>query len=124
MASERPLFSSSLSDRYKILQKIFKYSISANISDIHLLERGTWKQFISLKGEHTQTATIVSWSPNGKYLASSGLDFQVLIWNLTSKQVISRIKCDQELSGIRWSPTTNMIALVCNISVFVFYFKE
>ena len=51
---------------------------------VHVLERGTWEAQTRLQGSHTKEVTMASWSPNGRYLCSAGLDKQLFLWDLSS----------------------------------------
>lgn len=55
---------------------------------------------------------VVAFSPNGRYLATTGLDNQVMIWDLSSKETIHRCKTENVISGLAWNPKANTLAMV------------
>ena len=61
---------------------------------VHVLERGTWERQTLLQGSHTKEVTMASWSANGRYLCSAGLDKQVFLWDLSSAESLDRYKCE------------------------------
>ncbi|KIY99401.1 chromosome transmission fidelity protein 4 [Monoraphidium neglectum] len=48
--------------------------------DVALLERLSWKAVQYLGGAHTGDVNTLAFSPNGVYLATGGLDKQVVVW--------------------------------------------
>lgn len=107
--------------------------IILNALDIKVLDRDTWKVSYILKDGHSKPVSLIAWSPNGNYLASSGtfstrnsthpstiqlefnlkgLDNQVLIWDTTSKVSLHKHKHDVFMSGMSWSPKANALALI------------
>ena len=61
-------------------------------SGVQLLERGTWEVQTELRKQHTSEVCHVSWSANGRYLCSAGLDKQIFLWDLSSGESIDRHK--------------------------------
>ncbi|KAI7826804.1 hypothetical protein BX661DRAFT_198815 [Kickxella alabastrina] len=57
------------------------FAIPGADNSIKLVERNTWEPSVSLGGKHTKMITSVSWSSNSRYLASVGLDCQVVVWD-------------------------------------------
>lgn len=80
--------------------------------DITILKRDDWTVDRVLKEGHNDVASIVVWSPNGKYLASVGLEKQVLIWDLSTNETLNYYKHDTFISSISWSFTENALAIV------------
>ena len=62
---------------------------------VHLLARGTWEVSKMLVGGHSKEVSLVSWSANGLYLASAGVDRQVYVWQLSSSEDIDRHKAER-----------------------------
>eukprot|EP00743_Colponemidia_sp_Colp-15_P005428 GILK01005834.1.p1 GENE.GILK01005834.1~~GILK01005834.1.p1 ORF type:complete len:1072 (+),score=257.64 GILK01005834.1:57-3218(+) len=80
--------------------------------EVKLLERDSWKILAELRDEHTKESSITVWSPNGNYLATAGLDQQLILWDSTTKQSVDRFKVDTILVGVSWNPTANAIAVI------------
>ena len=77
---------------------------------VHVLERGTWNAKTRLQGKHTKEVTMASWSPNGRYLCSAGLDKQVFLWDLSSGEDLDRYKVEDAFAcDIAWSPLANTV---------------
>ncbi len=97
-------------------------------NEIRCIERDLWSTVFTLKGGHNkvcdiffvlwpiwQPVSLLSWSPNGYYLASVGIDYQIVIWDLSPKskrETLERYKHDSLLSGIAWHPKANKLAVV------------
>jgi len=81
-------------------------------NEIRCLERDSWKISFVLKGGHSKPITMVCWSSNGRYLASIGLDAQLMIWDIGSKETLHRYQHDALIASISWNPRTNAIALI------------
>ena len=79
---------------------------------VHLLERSSWSVGTVLRNGHSKDVSLVSWSPNGQYLASAGLDRQVYVWQLDGASDLDRYKADAPLSDLCWSPTDNALAFL------------
>ena len=79
---------------------------------VHVLERGTWERQTLLQGSHTKEVTMTSWSANGRYLCSAGLDKQIFLWDLGSAESLDRYKCDAAVCDLAWSPTANTISFM------------
>jgi len=69
-------------------EKIFAVS---NINDIELYDSSNRKKIRSLKG-HTQLVKDLSFSPDGKYIISTGDDATTRIWDVKSGKLISTLK--------------------------------
>jgi chromosome transmission fidelity protein 4 len=48
-----------------------------------------WEKQIIFKSGHTGQITDLAWSPNGAYLASSGTDGKVHIWQTKDQTIIT-----------------------------------
>lgn len=64
---------------------------------------------ITLSG-HTNLVTGISWSPDGKRLASSSLDNTVRVWDVSSGQVTATLQYDGLVSSVAWSPNGKRLA--------------
>ncbi|XP_021909372.1 WD repeat and HMG-box DNA-binding protein 1 [Carica papaya] len=81
-------------------------------NDLVMYDRDTAEKLFSMRGDHAQPICFFSWSPNGKYMATSSLDRQVLIWNVGKKQDIDRQKFDDRICCMAWKPIGNALALI------------
>ncbi|MDR3647330.1 MAG: hypothetical protein P4L22_07340 [Candidatus Babeliales bacterium] len=65
--------------------------------------------------EFKSAVTSVQISPNNKFLAASGVDGKVIIWNLDSGKVFNTLEDDPENSyarGVSWSPDSSKLAAI------------
>jgi chromosome transmission fidelity protein 4 len=58
--------------------------------NIAVLSRDTWKPQVSFVSGHFGEITDIAWSPNGAYMASSGMDDKVIIWESKKQTIIAR----------------------------------
>ncbi|KAJ1760401.1 DNA polymerase alpha accessory factor Mcl1 [Coemansia sp. RSA 2523] len=77
---------------------------------IKLVERGTWQASAALGGRHTKKISHVTWSPNSRYMASVGLDGQVVVWDVAARTAILSHATAGALCQIDWNPCGNMLA--------------
>ena len=60
---------------------------------------------------HASYVHIVTWSPNGKYIASGGYDQTVQVWNVaTGSRLISYYVQYEAVITAAWSPDSQLIA--------------
>ena len=57
--------------------------------DIQLVAMDGWEKQVIFKNGHTGNITDLAWSPNGAYLASSGSDGKVHIWQAKDQTIIA-----------------------------------
>ena len=61
---------------------------------------------------HSDAVAFVAWSPNGKYLLSSGKDCVVAIWDVAARTVVRRTRHDAVVCAAAWRAGANAVALV------------
>ena len=61
---------------------------------------------------HTAAVAFVAWSPNGKYLLSSGADCLVAVWDVAARTVVSRTRHDAIVCAAAWRAEKNAVAMV------------
>ncbi|KAJ2697621.1 DNA polymerase alpha accessory factor Mcl1 [Coemansia sp. IMI 209128] len=77
---------------------------------IKLIERNNWDASALLTGGHTSTICHLAWSPNGKYLASAGLDCQAVVWDVAARKAVLSYANANALCQVEWNPQGNMLA--------------
>ncbi|XP_023762447.1 protein ENHANCER OF LHP1 1 [Lactuca sativa] len=87
-------------------------AVSGLRNDVVMYDRDTAEKLFTLRGEHTQPVCFLAFSLNGKYISTSGLDKQVLIWDVAKKQDIERQKFDEVISCMTWKPHGNALAVI------------
>lgn len=61
---------------------------------------------------HTQNVTDEAWSPNEHYIASSGNDKKVLVWDAATGRLLSTFTSDVEtVASLAWSPDSKKVAI-------------
>jgi len=93
-----------------------QYLAIPGANEIRVLSRQkAWKQEFALSKEgHTKAVSVLAFSPNGRYLASSGNDQQLLVWDFAKSEVIGIHSTSQECTALCWSPTENLLAFMCD----------
>jgi chromosome transmission fidelity protein 4 len=98
--------------------------------DVTFFERGTWTELEdfrllspdaadadadaaaadkSAKKGHTDNVVLIAWSPNGKYLLTSGKDCVVAVWDVGAKRVIARLAHESIVCGASWKGEGNAV---------------
>lgn len=83
--------------------------------DIAIVDRDSWsRQGMFTTAGHDGEIGLLAWSPNGLYLASSGKDDQVIIWETETRQPVTRIRVPGGLvTALEFSPIDNAISWTC-----------
>ncbi|KAL4584152.1 hypothetical protein LXL04_008743 [Taraxacum kok-saghyz] len=87
-------------------------AVSGFKNDVVMYDRDTAEKLFTLRGDHTQPVCFLTFSVNGKYIATSGLDKQVLIWDVLKKQDIERQKFEEVVCCMAWKPHGNALAVI------------
>ena len=91
-------------------------AVPYGVRDIVLMQSGTWKELVRLKGGaasggHTEDVSVVAWSPSGRYVASGDVSGRVVFWDAAAGTVIdSRVMAEGvTITSISWDPTRNAV---------------
>lgn len=69
---------------------------------------------------HCGQAISVTWSPDGKRVASGGMDRRVQIWNAqTGAQIGAPLEFDNQIAKVQWSPQGHRFLIVAGKRVWV-----
>ena len=76
----------------------------------------TWSEVARLKDGHMGDVSLVTFSPNGLYVATCGMDQAVLVWDLRQMPpaVVRRLKVAEDVTGCEWrsGADTNGLAVL------------
>lgn len=75
--------------------------------DIQIISVGDWQNQTKLSNGHLGDITALSWSPNGRMLASAGKDKKVLLWGIQNQIVIASYNF-ADVMDLAWHPNTNI----------------
>jgi dipeptidyl aminopeptidase/acylaminoacyl peptidase len=93
----------------KTIQVLLNLDVSQS-SMIYAPRRSSGGNLITYSG-HSDTVQAITWSPNGKYIASGGNDKTVQVWDAISRQKVSIYTGhSQPIHAIAWSPDGTSIA--------------
>ncbi|XP_076978695.1 WD repeat and HMG-box DNA-binding protein 1 isoform X2 [Tamandua tetradactyla] len=80
---------------------------------VKLYRRETWSnQFDLSDNSISQTLSVVTWSPCGRYLAAGSVNGLIVVWNVETKDCMERVKHEKgyAICGLAWHPTCGQIA--------------
>jgi chromosome transmission fidelity protein 4 len=77
--------------------------------DIQVVAMAGWQKQIIFKSGHTGNITDLAWSPNGAYLATSGTDGKVHIWQSKDQTIVTTYDAHNVIA-LAWHPTTNTLS--------------
>jgi len=66
-------------------------------------------EMISKLEGHTDSVTSVAFSKDGVYLATAGMDGQILIWNVVERKLVVKLEAGDEILWINWHPSGPVI---------------
>jgi len=81
-----------------------------NIVDVWNVSTG--QVIYTFRGQASNQVASVSWSADGKYVASAGYDGTIQVWNAHTGQVIFNRSASGGLPYAVWAPTGNMLAFI------------
>ncbi|ORY30355.1 hypothetical protein BCR39DRAFT_529347 [Naematelia encephala] len=87
------------------------FAVPTRTYDVGIISRDGWtKQSTFTHDGHKSVVGEIAWSPNGRYLASAAGN-EILVWANESKKVVARyINNEGAISGLAFSPKSNLIA--------------
>ncbi|MEZ5943912.1 MAG: protein kinase [Planctomycetaceae bacterium] len=68
-------------------------------------------------GQHSAAVRSVSWSPDGKFLASGSIDNKVCVYDLDSKKQLWTLSHNDNVVSVEWHPTRALLASSSNDGV-------
>lgn len=86
------------------------FAVPTSIRDIVVYDRIEWKKQVMFTSGHSGAITDMSWSPNGAYLASSGQDNKIVIWETKSQKLVKTIDVPLYAQQVVWHPHKNVIS--------------
>lgn len=93
------------------------------IQEVDVFEEvdGLWEVRSLFEGCHRGSLSLVQWSPNGKFMATSGEDLNVNIWDVVSGEKVSSRALEFEPTSIKWSPESNRLIIATRAGVVILW---
>lgn len=100
------------------VSRLYK-SLIAHLPEPNRTDRRGWEWFYLLSRcevgqtlcEHNSQVTALAWSPDGRYLATTSLDGDAIVWDARSGQRVRRFSMGGTLKrGVAWSPDSQRLA--------------
>ena len=91
--------------------KKYAWGTCADDSCIYIWDRET-DELAELRGfKNSNSIWSVHWSPDGKYLASGGMDTEVWVWDVAARTSIRKLDAGKwGVTDVAWSPDGEMLA--------------
>ncbi len=67
---------------------------------------------LRIQGGHDHRVSVLTVSPDGKWLASGGYDRTIILWDIESGKELRRITCEGYLRALKFSPDSRLIGSV------------
>ncbi|EEB05600.1 DNA polymerase alpha accessory factor Mcl1 [Schizosaccharomyces japonicus yFS275] len=84
---------------------------------ISLVSSTDWSILDTLKnGGHTAPITALAWSSDGLYLASSGQDGRIIVWDIQTRTVVAE-QAYGNVVALAWQPFANVLSFTTNQGV-------
>ena len=78
---------------------------------IRVVSKATWNDAFVLELSGDQ-ASIVTWSPNGRYICAASVQQRVSVWDVKEKKVVALFTSPKPLLALRWIPQRNGFAAI------------
>ena len=89
------------------------FVVPSRTHEIAIVDRDSWTKSTGRgfsEGGHDSEVGILVWSPNGRFLASSGRDGNLILWETNSRKPVTRTKVNGKIiTDLRWSPVDNSL---------------
>lgn len=89
-----------------------RFAVPTKTFEIAVYSRDSWLEEtrIAHPAGHDNAITAIRWSPNGRYIASTGLDNKLVIWDVAAREPVASHRIDGA-SAIAWHPSANTVSV-------------
>jgi WD40 repeat protein len=87
------------------------FNISASFDySVKIWDASTGKCVQDLTGQHSQAATAVEFSPDGKFVCSGGQDGKVVVWSVKDGSMVEYFRGTGAVTSLGWCGDGSKIA--------------
>lgn len=86
-----------------------RLALGTGIGHVYVVDISTERVIVTLE-QHTMSVGIVAWHPDGNLLASGSEDQTVVVWDVSTGEVVATMHHSSTITGIEWTKDGSLLA--------------